>query len=51
MSGKLNWPLVIKFKTEKDLPRKERKAMNKLFKIEPHLKQVSNKDLADMTQI
>ena len=42
-------PLVITFKTEKDLPRKERKAINKSLKIEPHLKQVSNKSLTDMT--
>ena len=48
-TSKCNLPLLVKFKTEKDLPRKARKVMSKLLKTNPHLKHVPNKSLTEMS--
>jgi len=42
-------PVTIKFKTEKDLPKKECKAMKSLLKTNPHLKHVPSKSVNQMT--
>lgn len=41
--------IEIKHKTEHDLPRKERKAMKKLLKTNPHLKEVKAKTVNQMS--
>jgi len=43
-------PVTIKFKTEKDLPEKECRAVKSLLKTNPYLKHVPSKPVDQMTQ-